>query len=65
MLRRSRFSIRPNVGTAGRTAATPQESPPNQEASETSKVINDNNTPITVTDSKLVLTPSERPAAQG
>uniref|UniRef100_A0A3Q3WC41 Myb-like domain-containing protein n=1 Tax=Mola mola TaxID=94237 RepID=A0A3Q3WC41_MOLML len=53
MFRRSRFSIRPNVGTAGRTAATPQESPPaDQEASETSKVISDNNTATTVTDSK-------------
>ncbi|KAM9307085.1 uncharacterized protein KZ484_000411 [Pholidichthys leucotaenia] len=37
MFRRSRFSVRPNVSTAGRmTAAMPQEPPPtNQEASDT------------------------------
>lgn len=39
MLRRSRFSVRPNVGTAGRTAAgTPQEPPAeNRETSGTQK----------------------------
>lgn len=66
MFRRSRFSIRPNVGTAGRTAATPQEAPPvNQEAGETPKDVSENNTPTAVTENKSVVTPSEKPTAQG
>uniref|UniRef100_A0A3P9M6M3 Transcription factor TFIIIB component B'' Myb domain-containing protein n=2 Tax=Oryzias latipes TaxID=8090 RepID=A0A3P9M6M3_ORYLA len=53
MFRRSRFSVRPNVGTAGRTAATPQESPAAKqetggtakEASEGSRVPDESNAP--------------------
>uniref|UniRef100_A0A3P9JPQ4 Transcription factor TFIIIB component B'' Myb domain-containing protein n=1 Tax=Oryzias latipes TaxID=8090 RepID=A0A3P9JPQ4_ORYLA len=53
MFRRSRFSVRPNVGTAGRTAATPQESPAAKqetdgtakEASEGSCVPDESNAP--------------------
>ncbi|XP_062269278.1 transcription factor TFIIIB component B'' homolog [Platichthys flesus] len=61
MFRRSRFSIRPNVGTAGRTAATPQEAPSsNQESSETPKDISES---IAVTDVKSDGTPSEKTTA--
>ncbi|XP_035040491.2 transcription factor TFIIIB component B'' homolog [Hippoglossus stenolepis] len=66
MFRRSRFSIRPNVGTAGRTAATPQEAPSsNQESSETPKDISESSTPIAVTDIKSDVTPSEKTTAPG
>ncbi|XP_071321461.1 transcription factor TFIIIB component B'' homolog isoform X2 [Trachinotus anak] len=65
MFRRSRFSIRPNVSTAGRTAATPQEAPSaTQEASETPRDVSDS-TPTAVTDTKSVVTPSEKPTASG
>ncbi|XP_049909320.1 transcription factor TFIIIB component B'' homolog isoform X4 [Epinephelus moara] len=66
MFRRSRFSIRPNVGTAGRTAATPQEAPSaNQEASENPKDVSESSTATAVTDNKSVVTPSEKPTASG
>nr|XP_046230918.1 transcription factor TFIIIB component B'' homolog isoform X2 [Scatophagus argus] len=66
MFRRSRFSIRPNVGTAGRTTATSQESPPvNQETSETPRVVSESCTAPAVTDNKSVVTPSEKSAAPG
>ena len=66
MFRRSRFSIRPNVGTAGRTAATPQEAPSvNQEADETPKDAGESSAGAAVTDNKSVVTPSEKPTAPG
>ncbi|KAM7368720.1 hypothetical protein PAMP_013032 [Pampus punctatissimus] len=66
MFRRSRFSIRPSVSTAGRTAATSQEAPSvNQEASEAPKDAGENSTATAVTDSKSVVTPSETPTASG
>lgn len=66
MFRRSRFSIRPNVGTAGRTAATPQEaSPVNQETIETPKDSIDKNTAPAVIENKSLVTPSEKSADQG
>ncbi|XP_039635742.1 mucin-4 isoform X7 [Perca fluviatilis] len=67
MFRRSRFSIRPNVVTAGRTAAAPQEAPSaNQEANETPKDVSESSSTTTaVTDNKSVVTPSEKPAAPG
>ncbi|XP_060931775.1 transcription factor TFIIIB component B'' homolog [Limanda limanda] len=66
MFRRSRFSIRPNVGTAGRTAAIPQEAPSsNQESSETPKDISESSTPTAVTDIKSDVTPSEKTTAPG
>ncbi|XP_070844622.1 transcription factor TFIIIB component B'' homolog [Chaetodon trifascialis] len=66
MFRRSRFSIRPNVGTAGRTAATPQEAPSvNQEASETPKDVSESSTATAVTDNTSVVSPSEKPSAAG
>ncbi|XP_033502895.2 uncharacterized protein LOC117269742 isoform X2 [Epinephelus lanceolatus] len=66
MFRRSRFSIRPNVGTAGRTAATPQEAPSaNQEASENPKDVSESSTATAVTDDKSVVTLSEKPTASG
>ncbi|XP_069024258.1 transcription factor TFIIIB component B'' homolog [Embiotoca jacksoni] len=66
MFRRSRFSVRPNVGTAGRTAATPQEAPPaNQEASETPKDAGDGNGAAPVTDHKSYVTPLEKTSGDG
>ncbi|XP_044189507.1 transcription factor TFIIIB component B'' homolog isoform X1 [Thunnus albacares] len=66
MFRRSRFSIRPNVSTAGRTAATSQEAPSaNHEASETPKDAGETSAAAAVTDSKSVVTPSEKPTAAG
>ncbi|XP_053195480.1 transcription factor TFIIIB component B'' homolog [Scomber japonicus] len=66
MFRRSRFSIRPNVGVVGRTAATSQEAPPvNQEASETPKDAGESATASAVTDSTSAATPSEKPTAPG
>lgn len=65
MFRRSRFSVRPNVGTAGRTAATPQEAPSvKQEASEASKDV-PVDTSTAGTDSKSVVAPSDKPTAPG
>ncbi|XP_035523717.1 transcription factor TFIIIB component B'' homolog isoform X2 [Morone saxatilis] len=65
MFRRSRFSVRPNVGTAGRTTATSQEAPTvNQEASETPKDVSESSTATAVTD-KSVVTPSEKRTAPG
>ncbi len=66
MFRRSRFSVRPNVSTAGRTAATPQEAPSvSQETSETPKDVSESGTAPAVTDNKSVVTPSEKPTAPG
>ncbi|XP_019937683.2 transcription factor TFIIIB component B'' homolog isoform X2 [Paralichthys olivaceus] len=66
MFRRSRFSIRPNVGTAGRTAATPQEAPSsNQESSETPRDISESSTPTAVTDTTSDVTPSEKATTPG
>ncbi|KAM6975870.1 uncharacterized protein LKV04_015133 [Tautogolabrus adspersus] len=66
MFRRSRFSVRPNVGTAGRTAATPQEAPlASQEAGETPKDISESCTTAAVTENKSVVTPSEKPTSVG
>ncbi|XP_059213865.1 transcription factor TFIIIB component B'' homolog [Centropristis striata] len=66
MFRRSRFSIRPNVGTVGRTAATPQETPSaSQDASETPKDVSESSPATAVTDNKSIVTPSEKPAAPG
>lgn len=60
MFRRSRFSVRPNVGTAGRTAAAPQETPPvNQESGD----IASNNTDTAIADKSV--TQSENSSAQG
>ncbi|XP_050928960.1 mucin-12 isoform X1 [Lates calcarifer] len=59
MFRRSRFSIRPNVSTAGRTAAT------SQEASESPRDVSVSTTPTAVTDTNSVVTPSEKPVAPG
>ncbi|XP_040914516.1 transcription factor TFIIIB component B'' homolog isoform X2 [Toxotes jaculatrix] len=62
MFRRSRFSVRPNVSTAGRIATTPQDTPSsNQEASETPRDVGESSTPAAVTDTKAAVTPSEKP----
>ncbi|XP_045922961.1 transcription factor TFIIIB component B'' homolog isoform X2 [Micropterus dolomieu] len=66
MFRRSRFSIRPNVGTAGRTPATTQDATSvNQEASENPQSVSESSTATAVTDNKSVVTPSEKPTAPG
>uniref|UniRef100_A0A3Q1EFC8 B double prime 1, subunit of RNA polymerase III transcription initiation factor IIIB n=1 Tax=Acanthochromis polyacanthus TaxID=80966 RepID=A0A3Q1EFC8_9TELE len=70
MFRRSRFSVRPNVGATGRTAATaaaaPQEAPSaNQEASETPTDVPESNSAAAVTDNKSDVTPSEKVVASG
>ncbi|XP_026210201.1 transcription factor TFIIIB component B'' homolog isoform X2 [Anabas testudineus] len=66
MFRRSRFSVRPNVGTAGKTAATPQEvTPVNQEASEIPKDVSESISGPAVTDNKSVLTPAEKSTGPG
>ncbi|XP_017283039.1 transcription factor TFIIIB component B'' homolog isoform X2 [Kryptolebias marmoratus] len=66
MFRRSRFSVRPNVSTVGRTAAGTSQEPPsaNQEASEMPKEVKEGNDAATVTD-KSDVTPSENISASG
>lgn len=64
MFRRSRFSLRPNVGTTGRKVAVSQEAPPvNQESGDIAKDMAPSNTDTAVADKSV--TPSENPAAQG
>ncbi|KAM4720497.1 uncharacterized protein FYW61_015879 isoform 2-T2 [Anableps anableps] len=65
MFRRSRFSVRPNVGTTGRTAAgTPQEPPAaNQETSKTQKEPNESNNASLAINSDV--TPSENAPGTG
>ncbi|XP_033951477.1 transcription factor TFIIIB component B'' homolog isoform X2 [Pseudochaenichthys georgianus] len=66
MFRRSRFSIRPNVGATGKTASTPQESPSaSQETSDTPNDVGESSTATAVTDNKPAVTPSETPTAPG
>ncbi|XP_054612747.1 transcription factor TFIIIB component B'' homolog isoform X3 [Dunckerocampus dactyliophorus] len=66
MFRRSRFSVRPNVGGPGRTAAAPQESAAvSQEATQSSKEINDNVSVSVVTDSKSADTPGAAATTSG
>lgn len=65
MFRRSRFSVRPNVGAAGRTAAAPQEAPPvNQKNEDASKITVPSDADTAVAD-KSATTPSESPSAHG
>ncbi|XP_028272940.1 transcription factor TFIIIB component B'' homolog isoform X4 [Parambassis ranga] len=65
MFRRSRFSVRPNVGTAGRAAAAaPPETPSaSQESSETPKDASESINAAPVTDNKSDVTPSEKALA--
>lgn len=64
MFRRSRFSLRPNVGVAGRKAAASQEAPPvNQESGDTAKDMGPSNTDTAVADKSV--TASENLTAQG
>lgn len=66
MFRRSRLSIRPNVGTTGRTAATPQEAPPsNQESSEPPKDSSESHTDTAGTDNKSAVVQSEQTPPAG
>ncbi|XP_008274380.1 transcription factor TFIIIB component B'' homolog isoform X3 [Stegastes partitus] len=66
MFRRSRFSVRPNVGTAGRTAAAPQEAPSaTQETSETPRDASESSSAAAVTDNKSEVTLPEKAPASG
>lgn len=66
MFRRSRFSIRPNVGTTGRTAAAPQETPAvNKDADDTPKDVSVGNTATSESDNKSVVAQLEKPTTQG
>ncbi|KAM9793465.1 transcription factor TFIIIB component B'' homolog isoform X2 [Syngnathus typhle] len=62
MFRRSRFSVRPNVGGVGRTAASSQETAPSsQEAKEAPpKDVEENAAASTVTDSKPIDAPEAK-----
>lgn len=64
MFRRSRFSVRPNVGTVGRTTAGTSQEPPvsNQEASEKPKEATESKGATAVTD-KSDVTASENISA--
>ncbi|XP_035766223.1 transcription factor TFIIIB component B'' homolog isoform X2 [Neolamprologus brichardi] len=65
MFRRSRFSVRPNVSTAGRSASAPPEATPaNQEASEALREVGDSNNASALTE-KSDITLSEKAAASG
>lgn len=60
MFRRSRFSVKPNVGASGRTAAAPQETPlVSQKTEDTTTNIAPSNADT------AVAMPPENPAAQG
>lgn len=67
MLRRSRFSVRPNIGAAGRTAAaTSQEIPAaSKEAADAHKNVVESSTASSECDPKAAEAPSEKPATQG
>ncbi|KAM4532798.1 uncharacterized protein V3H82_026525 [Fundulus diaphanus] len=65
MFRRSRFSVRPNVGTVGRTAAGSSQEPPaaNQDTSKTQKEPNESNDASQA--NKSDVTPSENAPGTG
>lgn len=64
MFRRSRFSVRPNVGTAARTAAASQEDPPvSQDSGDPAKDLLPSNTDTAALDKSD--TPPENSTAQG
>ncbi|XP_049595287.1 transcription factor TFIIIB component B'' homolog isoform X2 [Syngnathus scovelli] len=61
MFRRSRFSVRPNVGGVGRTAASSQEAAPSsQDAKEAPKDVEESVAASTVTDSKPIDAPEAK-----
>lgn len=66
MFRRSRFSVRPNVGTTGKAAAAvapPETLSASQESSETPKDATESISAAPVTDNKSDVTPSEKALA--
>lgn len=69
MFRRSRFSVRPNVGAAGRTAAAAaasQETPAvSKDAGDAAKTVSESTTAAAEFDSKPSVAQSDKPAAQG
>ncbi|XP_041825700.1 transcription factor TFIIIB component B'' homolog [Melanotaenia boesemani] len=54
MFRRSRFSVRPNVGTAGRTATSQEPPAASQDPSETPKEASESNSATDVTSKSVV-----------
>lgn len=66
MLRRSRFSVRPNVGAAGRTAAVSQESPAvSKNTGDAPKTVSESKAAVSEFDHKAAEAQSEKPATQG
>ncbi|XP_075885526.1 uncharacterized protein LOC142890416 isoform X2 [Nelusetta ayraudi] len=69
MFRRSRFSARPNVGAAGRTAAAvaaSEETPAvSKDAGDAPKTASEGSTAASESDSKPAVAQSEKPATQG
>lgn len=68
MLRRSRFSVRPNVGAAGRTAAaaaSQETAAVNKDAADAPKTVNESSTATSECDRKAAEAQSEKPATQG
>lgn len=69
MLRRSRFSVRPNVGAAGRAAATAaasQETPTvSKDAGDTPKTVSESSAAATEFDCQAAEAQSENAATQG
>lgn len=66
MLRRSRFSVRPNVGAAGRTAAASQETPVvSKDAGDAHKTVSESSSAASEVDPKAVEAQSEKPPTQG
>lgn len=66
MFRRTRFSVRPNVGTSGRTAATPSQEAAlgNQEERETPKDVTVSQS-VDGTDNNSDSTPPEKTTVSG
>lgn len=68
MFRRSRFTVRPNVGAAGRTAAAAasEETPVvSKDAGDAPKTASEGNAAASESDSKPAVAQSEKPATQG
>lgn len=70
MFRRSRFSVRPNVGAVGRTtaaAASASQEPPavSKDAGDTPKNISEGSATASESDNKPAAVQSDKPATQG
>lgn len=67
MLRRSRFSVRPNVGAAGRTAAAASQETAavSKDDADAPKTVSESSTAVSECDRKAADAQSEKPATQG